>query len=715
MGGSGLTRVVAWLLVLLGGVLLVGNLLELGGAAPSSRVWSAWVLAGMVLLHGLSLAWRAEGEDESAGLRLPRWPLAGLPLVLWLGFAWWHDQRMPGVAQETFYLAAQAWLVCWMVAATPGGRAFSWAWLLLVAGVALAGMLTAVCWQRGTDALWLPMGRSLPAEWSGRWSGTLALPGAFGALMVLAASPLLVMAGSRRLTMEWRLLIGYAGLMLLSGALGSYSAGAWLGVFFLVIVLPLVVSSSPSRRMLAWGVGLGCLALLAVANATMGRYGADTMGWAGLIQMGEPTFSDAWKVLRNAWEGSGWCGGFGQPYADLSLAAGVTGQGGGWSYGFSDWMDLATAWGVVGLGLGLGGLGGLLAAGWASWLKLPHLVLPGGTSAGSGRKIQKHSPSQATYTPETKVLLGASALSVSAFTVVMLGSRGMNLPAVIYAFAVVAGVLARNIPQRGGSWRLESVTRWLGGLGVAVLLAGWLVWRVAPAAQAQGQLEQAEQMLKQLADQPRLLEREPELLSQIESALLAARAANPNSAPVLADLAMVYVEQSQLDPANFQDLSQRALQTASDAAALAPQAPAPRLAQAVACLLDNRVDDAAAHVREAFNLDPTDPPTQYYAVAILALDPSTRPLAGALLLSIRRQPYNTSHVSQLEAAYNWAQDGTVPLDGVRQRPPPPPYQSVAPWPPLTGLPRDAVMQQPAAPTTTPPPAPPANTTNMNLD
>jgi len=40
----------------------------------------------------------------------------------------------------------------------------------------------------------------------------------------------------------------------------------------------------------------------------------------------------------------------------------------------------------------------------------------------------------------------------------MLGSRTLNVPAVAFALAVVVGVLARNVPQRGGSLRIEPKT-----------------------------------------------------------------------------------------------------------------------------------------------------------------------------------------------------------------------------------------------------------------
>jgi hypothetical protein len=359
-------------------------------------------------------------------------------------------------------------------------------------------------------------------------------------------------------------------------------------------------------------------------------------------------------------------------------------------------------------------LAGLLGSGWVGWAKLPFLVVQSGSGGSSQRKVRKHSPSQPSYTPETKILLGASVLSLSAFVVTMLAARTMNIPAVAYAFAVVAGVLARNVPQRGGSLRLEPVTRWLAGLGPALLVAGWLVWVVVPVAIARFKLDQATVRLEQamlLLEQPELstrsLERVQGLIADAEAELQLADEANPNSAPIWVETAWLHLEQSLQDPVQFDTFSQEAEEAARRAVALAPSAPEPRVTLGLACLINNRMSEAETQIRQALDLAPNDPYVQYYAVAVLALDPASRAQAKQLVEVVENSRYPERHVKKLEAALAWGTDSKVPLDGLRQRPLPPRYVAPEPWPSVEGLPRGTAAAAPPPPSTTKPAKPAA--------
>src|SRR5277367_4070470 len=90
---SGRTQMTAWATVMLGGIILAENVLELGGMVPEAQELTAGFMAVLVILHGVCLAWERGKVDDAAGLRLPRWPLWALPLVMWLGYAWWSDGR----------------------------------------------------------------------------------------------------------------------------------------------------------------------------------------------------------------------------------------------------------------------------------------------------------------------------------------------------------------------------------------------------------------------------------------------------------------------------------------------------------------------------------------------------------------------------------------------------------------------------------------------
>ncbi len=594
---------------MLGGAVVIGNVVELGGVPASARVWTAWMLAGLLVVHGVSLAWRARYADDL--LRVPKWSVLGLLLVIWLGCAWWQDKTAPWLSRESFILAAEGWLLSWVVAATPGSRALSWAWLLIVAVAAGVALLAAIGWQASVDGMWLPAGRRLPEEWMGRWSGTLPLPGAFGALMLLAGSPLLVMACSRHLPALWRILCGSGGLAMLFAAVLSNALGAWMGVAFVVMVFPLVVGPTWKMRIVGWLAGLflilGMLEFRLVTSEVPWSRSLD------ILNVAEPDLGSTWAVITHAWHNNPWLGGEGAPIAAMARAAGVPGPPGGWSYGFSDWTELAAVWGLGGVALAAYIFGGLQLTAWASWAKLPFLVSISEDDAPPATNSSLESSAAYLFTPEAKVLLGAGSLGLAAFTVVMLTTRSLNVPAVVFAFAVLAGVLSRNVPQRGGSWRIEAMTRAVLAVLISLILAVVLVRRVAMVDGTQQKLDEATQLLVEADRQP-----DKELLVRAEADLHEVLLANPASVPALANLAWLELENARVEPEQSAVCSQRAEYDALRASDLAPLAAEPWMVRGLACWLDGRFNDAGNHLRHALALAPGNPEAEFYAAAFLA-------------------------------------------------------------------------------------------------
>jgi hypothetical protein len=601
------TPAASWLTVLLGGALVGGNVVELGGVEPAAREWSAWLLAGLVVVHGVSMAWRWGSEE--ADLRLPRWPLWAATIVLGLWLAWWHDQAHPMRSGHLFFLAAEAWLLCWVVAVTPGGRALSWGWLLVVVLAAGLSLIAAVGWQARGSGLWLPMERQLPAVWQGHWSGTLPAPAAFGMLMLLAGPVLLVMAGSRHLPYFWRVFSALGGVVMLVGALHTFCLGVWLGVALVAGVLPWVATNSHVGRWVAWSGVAASLVGMAVF-----LYHSQTPGesWFGPLLAGETPLDATQVALAEAWQHNPWLGGAGATMADLARVADWPQPEGGWSYAFSDWLELAVAWGLGGIMLVAVVLGGLLLAAWSSWARLPFSVAPEAaeelSSVGPMGGVTVKRP----HTPEAKVLLAAGALGLSAVAVAMAACRAWNVPAVVFAFAVVAGVVARNVPQRGGSVRLDPATRGVLALCLAAMTALLLVGKVAPAWAVQGKLDEAQALLTEIDAQPNA-----ELLAQAQADLREALAKQPENGPALTGLAWLDLEWARLDPDQFTLYSERAENNALRAAEFAPQAPAPWVVRGLACLLVNRAADACNHLSHALELAPYDPAAQYYASTVL--------------------------------------------------------------------------------------------------
>jgi hypothetical protein len=294
-----------------------------------------------------------------------------------------------------------------------------------------------------------------------------------------------------------------------------------------------------------------------------------------------------------------------------------------------------------------------LSAAWSSWARLPFSVAPEAVEEISARAPATGLGGKKSFTPEAKVLLAAGALGLSAVAVAMAGCRVWNVPAVVFAFAVVAGVLARNVPQRGGSVRVDALLRGVLGLCLAAMAAMLLVGRVAPAWAAQGKLDAAQALLEEIDAQPNA-----ELLAQAEADLREVLAGQPGNGPALTGLAWLNLEWTRLDPDQFTRYSELAENEALRATEFAPRAPAPWIALGLACLLVNRTGDGCGHVAHALELAPYDPAAQYYASTVLLAEtaakngplmlrmlppryappPSWPPLDGELAESARTRP-----------------------------------------------------------------------------
>lgn len=417
--------------------------------------------------------------------------------------------------------------------------------------------------------------------------------------MLLAGAPLLVMACSRQLPSFWRILCGSTGLVMMFGAILSNSLGAWMGVAFVLALLPGVVGHTSNMRWTGWVAGAACLAGMVAFRLVAG--GVPFMNTMDLINEGEPSWAATRAAISASWLHNPLLGGGGLPIADLLRSAGAPGPEGGWRYGFSDWSELAAVWGVLGLGVAVVIVGGLLLTAWSAWARLPFFV-----SANA-----EEESSSSSFTPEAKVLLGAGALGLSAFVVAMMATRSLNIPAVMYAFAVVAGVLSRNVPQRGGSWRLDPLTRGACCLLIAVSLAILLIWKVALVAGVQRKLTEATQILTLADHRP-----DQELLARAEADLREVLAVDQSNVPALINLSMLELEQARLDPAQTELYSRRAEYDAIRAGDLVPMAPEPWLARGLACWLDNRLMDADRNMRQAVVLAPESAEVDYYRKAL---------------------------------------------------------------------------------------------------
>jgi tetratricopeptide (TPR) repeat protein len=224
---------------------------------------------------------------------------------------------------------------------------------------------------------------------------------------------------------------------------------------------------------------------------------------------------------------------------------------------------------------------------------------------------------------------------------------------------------------------------------MAGIVAALLVMKVAPVAGAQEKLQRAQPMLDQAFAESAFLQRQPDALKDAESLLRDAVAEDPGNAPAWQAMAWLKLAESWREPIQFNHYSEMAEEFANRAGIQAPQASGPWLARGMACLLDNRVDRAKDCVRTALDLAPGNPQVQFYAVAVFALDPATRPIAQQWVAAARAANAASAQGRRLQDAYDWAAAQRIPLDGNRERTLPPYLGAPEPWPPMEGLSWDA--------------------------
>lgn len=316
-------------------------------ARPASGLWVIILAAGAnryeLTIGGFSLyaeylalglATALLAVEIAAGRRRWRWPLAGWPLFAWLVVGLAASLMHAPVVTNSLALWAKLALVVtiYLVTANLASDAPSrrhdldanqavWAQMLIGAGVAVFGLLSAVAWPLlhlnlgvvfKTDGGFVPTG----SQWEPNIYGSYCLA------VALLALPVSLAAG--RLPRRWRLTAWAALALGLGGLLASLTRTAWLG-FGLAASLALIVWAwrHPRTALVAGaGLALGGLCLVALFGWSDLRFAAPQidLGSGGALGQRLATFGNladdgnVWvrgQILRHAlsvWPQHPWIG-----------------------------------------------------------------------------------------------------------------------------------------------------------------------------------------------------------------------------------------------------------------------------------------------------------------------------------------------------------------------------------------------------------------------
>ena len=195
----------------------------------------------------------------------PRRPVIWTPfcwvslLLLALAAAGYLNADLEYVARHEVWRIGVYLLVFWLALQVGSRSETAQTLALVLIGVGfLVASYGIYQFATGSDRVWASI---RPSQYAGRASGSFICPNHFAAFLELVIPVAISMAALSRLRLVLRLLLGYAGLVMLCGLAASLSRGGWLGCGVgLVLLTSWIVLRSEKRwvllLILAIGVGL---------------------------------------------------------------------------------------------------------------------------------------------------------------------------------------------------------------------------------------------------------------------------------------------------------------------------------------------------------------------------------------------------------------------------------------------------------------------------
>lgn len=522
-----------------------------------------WAIVTVMALTVIAAIWGVGGYLPYGWSMLPVTVLGATAIALH-GFWWWSRSRrdlrfnwrgllfLPFItfaAWSAFGYSPAPWWGEGQWYALVLGVAFYWlavnharernqlVFLLVLLAIGCVIALFAAFYQFYMDPTWSSIaGRSRPEQYIGRAAGTFGVPNSFAALVLLTLPFLLIIAFTRKVRPELRLLGAFFAVLFLWGIILSGSRGGWIGLAVLLVLFPWVVARRMKTRIAAT-VGVIVVASL---GAILLYHTVDAVGERvdmAIADRGESTRPLMWRV---AWEafaeypvvGTG-LGSYRLIYEDYRTPGDVILP----HYAHSDYLNTLSDTGAVGAILLFAPAALILLGALRVWLKTPFLILRKGD-----RKRRA---------PLTKGLLGAILLGMAAFSVHLVVDFHLKIPALLLIVAILLGLAVKFTSTSAVRLPASRLVRSFAGAAF-ILAAGWIVYGAWPVYAAAGHYFLGREELDQLlADRSRLLD-DPGRLGLVTSHLDQAIQLAPHHADAWADRAVARIQWFWVNPVRGQ-------------------------------------------------------------------------------------------------------------------------------------------------------------------
>jgi O-antigen ligase len=655
------------------GAILLQITLSLGGWIYMGRplLWPMVLSGALSGIHGL---WWLAYRKQQRSIRL--WALALWPFFLYLLLHLWWFSPTPWWAVLEVYYWFQALLIIWVIAHQFSGRRSIW----ILLGIALSICIYTL-WlgfrQYFSEPEWLPLGRTLPAQYAGRMTGPFGVPNHLGALLALFIPGTLVAALLPRFPLGPRIGTGFLALLMLFGLFLTGSRGAMIAVGVALLLLPVFLLASWRHRLMAFGQ----IFLILVAAGAVGSFLFPQIGerFARLVdEGGESTRKVMWAGAANIWlahpfTGSGW-GSFTERWDNYRPPGSRMDP----EFAHNDFLNVLADGGLAGFVLLFSPLAVL---GWCvlrHWRAIPFIQFtpdqerrllnvlgrnyhPLETLTGSerlerardGRFMPLRKANEVVgpgRMPTAKILLGGILLGFIAFALQLLVEFSLKIPALVVFASTLGACALRELPGLRWSGSSPALLRLLPAL--TFLLGGTaLALSSVTILKAQEEHFHAREKLQKILREPALILAEPEILRQAGRGFDYALRLNPHHGDAWYGRAMVLLQKFRSRPEQHAQHAQSALDALSQAIKLDPSNPDYWAAQGMALgMLPAPAAQTEAAYRKAIDLAPNKPDLHYFLANYLSLFPDRQnEAAQSARQALALDPYHTAAQKLLDS------------------------------------------------------------------
>ncbi len=270
IGEITLSNVLDWMVTWLLSCILALNIVQMGGVRAETQLISTWLVALLLVLHGL---W-AIATPERKGFALRTRALWFVPFLAYGLLQWLVLSPTPWAARMELIVLLQAFILFWI--ALNNMRTRQQVWFLFGFICVVVSLTTLIAFNqvlRRPD--WLPklinpldassFRLKVDPTLAGKGVGSMGTPANFAGLMLLVIGPLAVSAFSKRFSVVIRILCAILLGLCIAGITLTQSLYASLALTVVLLVSPFVLTIKPRLRTL--GVFLAVLAAIIVVGA----------------------------------------------------------------------------------------------------------------------------------------------------------------------------------------------------------------------------------------------------------------------------------------------------------------------------------------------------------------------------------------------------------------------------------------------------------------